>query len=103
MICNDCVFHRRISERGQDACALCDDTVEAVKSCLRAEFYSICNEKMNREAVKRLVEEVDRVRRERDQALITLDQANKYIESVQKTLNNAFGGVYCAEKRTEEI
>ena len=95
--CKDCVFRGEIAERKQSACGMCGDLTQAVITSVAADFNKFCSNKMTREDVQEMRENVIAMKRERDLALLTLSKADEYIEAVRKLINNLKEGNIIAE------
>lgn len=84
MICNGCVFHKVIKERGQDVCALHDDIVEGIKECCKADYFVHCDKRMDRGDIVRLVKKNEQAARERDSARELLELVQRVIDGMLK-------------------
>ncbi len=92
MICDECVFHKAIEERGQDVCCRCGDVVEGIKACINADLGGACINKMTRTDVIRLSAELEQKKRERDRARKLLGVVQRVIAGMLRE-----GGTDAAE------
>lgn len=95
MICEECVFHKAIVERGQDVCCRHDDLVEGIKACVKVDMRGVCVHKMTRSGVLRMAAELEAKKRERDRARELLDVVQRTIAGMLK------GGDACAKEEVK--
>lgn len=88
MICEGCIFYKEDRERGIDICGRRDEPFEAIRACIRADYYEACLQKMDKEAVKGLVLNVAKAENERDEALRTLAKVDEHINILNRLLSD---------------
>lgn len=89
MICNGCIYHNCIAERGQDYCAVHDDPVDALRACLKADYYSACLDRLDKSGVRVLVDKLKKSEQERLEALSCLEKVEGYIVTLRELLSVA--------------
>ena len=92
--CKDCVFRGEIAERKQSACGMCGDLTQAVITSVAADFNKFCSNKVTREDVQEMRQDVERLkaRKEHDRGLLFLIET--YISNVSELI---------AELRAENV
>lgn len=84
MICEGCVFHKKIVERGQDACGRCDDDLTGIKTCINADYHRSCKDRMTRRDVASLAREHEALKKEKERATELLDIVQRVIAGMLK-------------------
>lgn len=84
MICDGCVFHKKIVERVQDACGRCDDDLTGIKTCINADYHRSCKDRMTRRDVAILSREHEALKKEKERATELLDIVQRVISGMLK-------------------
>lgn len=92
MICNECIFHKVIAERGQDSCSLRNDPVEAVKACVSASVHDRCDHHTTRDQVIEMSDALLAVQRQRNQLITEIAEVEELICRAQAALERLRSG-----------
>lgn len=92
MICNECIFHKVIAERGQDSCSLRNDYIEGVKACVSTSLRGECDHHTTRDQVIEMSDALLAVQRQRNQLITEIAEVEKLISRAQAALERLRSG-----------